>query len=48
MLEKAGFGIAMANATPQVKHAADRVSPWTNDEDGIAKEWELMKKGNRL
>lgn len=44
MLEKAGVGIAMANATPQVKLAAGRVSAWTNNEDGIAKEWELMKK----
>jgi Cof subfamily protein (haloacid dehalogenase superfamily) len=44
MLKKAGYGIAMANAAPRVKIAAGRVSPWTNDEDGVAKEWELMKK----
>lgn len=48
MLEKAGYGIAMANAAPQVKLAAGRVSPWTNDEDAVAKEWELMKEGYRL
>jgi hydroxymethylpyrimidine pyrophosphatase-like HAD family hydrolase len=45
MLEKAGWGVAMANATPEVKLAAGRVSPWTNNEDAVAKEWELMKKG---
>jgi Cof subfamily protein (haloacid dehalogenase superfamily) len=44
MLEKAGQGIAMANASTEVKRAAGRVSPWTNDEDGVAKEWERMKK----
>ena len=44
MLEKAGLGIAMANATPDVKRAAGRVSQWTNNEDAIAQEWELMKK----
>jgi hypothetical protein len=43
MLEMAGLGVAMANAVPQVKRAAHRVSPWTNDEDGIAREWERMK-----
>jgi hypothetical protein len=45
MLQKAGCGIAMANAAPEVKRAAGRASPWTNDEDGVAREWELMKNG---
>jgi 5-amino-6-(5-phospho-D-ribitylamino)uracil phosphatase len=45
MLEKAGLGIAVANASPIVKSAARRVSPWTNDEDCVAREWEIIKKG---
>jgi Cof subfamily protein (haloacid dehalogenase superfamily) len=45
MLEKAGLSIAMANAPDEVKRAAVRVSPWTNNEDGVAKEWELIKRG---
>jgi Cof subfamily protein (haloacid dehalogenase superfamily) len=44
MLEKAGLGIAMANAPDDVKRAASRVSPWTNDDNGVAKEWKLIKK----
>lgn len=37
MLDYAGLGIAMKNSTPAVLAAADMVSPWTNDEDGIAR-----------
>ena len=37
MLDYAGLGIAMKNSTPAVLEAADMVSPWTNDEDGIAR-----------
>lgn len=37
MLEYAGLGIAMKNATQAVLDAADMMSPWTNDEDGLAK-----------
>jgi Cof subfamily protein (haloacid dehalogenase superfamily) len=44
MLRKAGLGIATANASPIVKSAARRVSPWSNDEDCIAREWEIIKK----
>jgi Cof subfamily protein (haloacid dehalogenase superfamily) len=44
MLQVAGLGIAMNNAELQVKEAAKKVSRWTNDESGIAKEWELIKK----
>lgn len=43
MLEKAGFSIAVNNASLEVKNAAKRVSPWTNDEDAIMHEWELLK-----
>jgi len=44
MLEKVGLGIAMKNADPEVKTAAHRISCCTNDENGIAREWELIKK----
>lgn len=44
MLQKAGLGIAMKNAHPDVCSAAHKVSAWSNDEDAIAKEWELIKK----
>jgi Cof subfamily protein (haloacid dehalogenase superfamily) len=46
MLEKAGLGIAMANAPDEVKRAAKRVLPWTNNEDGVAKEWDRIKNSN--
>ncbi len=35
MIRAAGLGVAMGNAVPRVKEAADRVAP-TNDEDGLA------------
>jgi len=35
MLEWAGFGVALANASPQVKAVADAVAP-ANDENGVA------------
>ncbi|MBN2037476.1 MAG: HAD family phosphatase [Chitinispirillaceae bacterium] len=44
MLKRAGLGIAVANAPPDVKKAAKRVSPWTNNEDAVAKEWERIKQ----
>jgi Cof subfamily protein (haloacid dehalogenase superfamily) len=44
MLQKVGLGIAMKNADPEVKSAAKRISFRTNDEDGIAYEWKLIKK----
>lgn len=46
MLEAAGMGIAMGNALDKVKAVASKVSSWSNDEDAIAKEWTLMKKGS--
>ncbi|ANK58806.1 MULTISPECIES: Cof-type HAD-IIB family hydrolase [Loigolactobacillus] len=36
MLESAGWGVAMANAQPAVKAAANTVIAETNDEDGVA------------
>ncbi|MDR1606061.1 MAG: Cof-type HAD-IIB family hydrolase [Streptococcaceae bacterium] len=36
MLEWAGLGIAMKNATAEVKAVSDVVAPLTNDEDGVA------------
>jgi Cof subfamily protein (haloacid dehalogenase superfamily) len=40
MLNLAGLGIAMANATPGVRaaYAKGRFSPWSNDEEGVALE----------
>jgi Cof subfamily protein (haloacid dehalogenase superfamily) len=46
MLRKAGLGIAMANAPEPVRSAAGRVSPWTNNQDGVAREWERIKQEN--
>ena len=34
MIERAGVGVAMANAQPEVRAAADYVAPG-NDEDGL-------------
>jgi len=45
MLSMAGLGIALKNADHQVQKAARKVSSWTNDEDAIAKEWDLIKNG---
>jgi hypothetical protein len=36
MLEWAGCGVAVANASPEVKAAADWVSPLTNDQSAVA------------
>lgn len=36
MIKFAGLGVAMANAQPPVKANADKVTPYTNDEDGVA------------
>merc|ERR1712060_1035155 len=36
MLELVGEGVAMRNAKEGTKQAADRVSRWSNDEEGIA------------
>jgi Cof subfamily protein (haloacid dehalogenase superfamily) len=44
MLESAGIGIAMKNASDEVKASASHVSEWTNEEDGVAREWERLKR----
>jgi Cof subfamily protein (haloacid dehalogenase superfamily) len=44
MLLKVGFGIAMKNADPEVKSAAKRTTSYTNDDDGIAREWKIIKE----
>ena len=36
MLTWAGFGVAMKNATDQVKAISDMTTPLTNDEHGVA------------
>jgi Cof subfamily protein (haloacid dehalogenase superfamily) len=43
MLEACRMGAAMKNATDEVKSSAARVTEYTNDEDGVAREWERMK-----
>ncbi len=44
LLSRAGYGIAVQNATPHTKEVADHVSPWSNDEDAIAREWEILSQ----
>ena len=41
MLEYAGLGIAMKNAYPETLEKADDISPYTNDECGVA--WAIEK-----
>ena len=42
---RSSVSIAMANARPEAKAAASRVSRWTNDEDAVAKEiWSLLEE----
>ena len=36
MIEAAGIGVAMANATPRLKECADYITEHDNDHDGIA------------
>lgn len=44
MFRYAGTAVAMKNASDTAKAAADRVSPYTNNEDGVAKEvWAVLK-----
>lgn len=41
-LRHAGVGVAVKNARPVTKEAADIVLEWTNDEDGVARHLEQM------
>lgn len=47
-LQYAGMGVAMSNARPLAKSAADDINPWTNDEDGVARYLNQMEKRNLL
>jgi len=47
MLKTAGLGIAVGNALTEVKESASRVSAWNNDEDVIAREWNIIKNDNK-
>ena len=47
MIEAVGIGIAMGNAQPEVKAAADFIAP-THDEDGLAAIVELLLDGKPL
>jgi 5-amino-6-(5-phospho-D-ribitylamino)uracil phosphatase len=44
MIQAAGLGVAMGNAQPSVKAAADRIAP-THDEDGLVKVVEWVMEG---
>ena len=46
MIEKCGCGVAMGNARPEVKEAAD-VMTGTNEEDGVAQLLEAVIRLNR-
>jgi Cof subfamily protein (haloacid dehalogenase superfamily) len=43
MLEVVGHPVAMANAEDHVKAISRYVSPYTNEQDGVAREWERLK-----
>ncbi len=42
MIKECGIGICMRNGTPDAKEAADVVTKYTNDEDGLARELESI------
>lgn len=44
MLKAAGFGIAVQNGTSKAKLASNKVSEFNNDQDVIAKEWDILKR----
>lgn len=44
MLKAAGLGIAVQNGTSKAKSYSNKVSNFTNDQDVIAMEWELLKR----
>ncbi|MDO5576075.1 MAG: Cof-type HAD-IIB family hydrolase [Fibrobacter sp.] len=43
MFKNAGYSIAVKNASDEIKASAKKVSAWSNDEDFLAHEWDLMK-----
>lgn len=48
MLQQAGMGVAMANASPEAKAAADHVLSYSNNEDGVAKAVWAVIRGEAL
>ncbi|MDE5898831.1 MAG: HAD hydrolase family protein, partial [Treponemataceae bacterium] len=49
MISACGTGGAMANAIPEVKACADEITPYTNNEDGVAR-WiseRILEQGGR-
>lgn len=42
MLQLAGQGVAMQNAREELKEVASRVSEWSNDDEGVARELEQL------
>lgn len=46
MLRASGLGVAMRNARDAAKAAADHTLPWSNIEDGVARQCELMQQGS--
>jgi len=48
MLKAAGLGVAMANAKPEVKAAADLTLEWSNADDGVARQCERLLAEGRL
>ncbi|MFP4164976.1 MAG: Cof-type HAD-IIB family hydrolase [Chitinispirillaceae bacterium] len=43
MLSRAGWGVAMKNSGRNVKECAARVTDFTNDQDGVAREWQKIR-----
>eukprot|EP00039_Didymoeca_costata_P026494 m.16011 g.16011 ORF g.16011 m.16011 type:complete len:344 (-) comp5561_c0_seq2:67-1098(-) len=48
MLRDAGIGIAMANASPEVKKVASIVSEWANEDSAVARELRKLMDEERL
>jgi hydroxymethylpyrimidine pyrophosphatase-like HAD family hydrolase len=44
MIRAAGLGVAMGNALPEVKAAADRIAP-SHDEDGLVRVVDWLVEG---
>lgn len=44
MFEACGYGIALKNTSKKLSAVAQYISPWSNDEDAVAHEWERIKK----
>ena len=48
MLKASGLGVAMANAKAEVQAAADLTLEWSNADDGVARQCELLLAEGRL